>query len=183
MLEFIRFVRGDMQYYAGWAVLGPMMAAFKMGLVSAEKAKKALLRFHFGSMREAELKRMAEAFAREVVPGLLRPEGMKALEEYKAEGHRVMLVSASLDMWLEPWARMNGLELLCTKAAWTLEGKYSGQFATPNCQGPEKVRRLMAVLEPAEYEAVLAYGDSSGDKEMLALASEAHFKPFREAGQ
>ena len=45
------------------------------------------------------------------------------------------------------------------------------------------MRRLMEVVEPAEYEAVLAYGDSSGDKDMLALASEAHFKPFREAGQ
>ena len=88
-----------------------------------------------------------------------------------------------LNMWLEPWARMNGFELLCTQAEWTTDGKYSGQFATPNCHGPEKVRRLMEVVEPGEYEAVLAFGDSSGDKEMLALASEAHFKPFRVEGK
>lgn len=179
MLEFIRFVRGDFRYYAGMAALGPVMAAFKMGFVSNESAKKALLKFHFGNMSQSALKRKAEAFAREVIPGMLRERGMEAVEEYKERGDRIVLVSASLDMWLEPWARMNGFELLCTKAEWSTEGRYSGRFATPNCHGPEKVRRLKEAIDTAEYERVVAFGDSSGDKEMLALASEQHFKPFR----
>ena len=179
MLEFVRFLRGDFRLYAGYAVLGPLLAGFKLGLFSNEKAKRAFLRYHLSNVPQSILKRRAEAFAREVIPGFLRPEGMAALERYRAEGHRVVLVSASLDIWLEPWARMNGLELLCTQADWTTEGKFSGQFATPNCQGPEKVRRLKEAIDIAEYETVVAYGDSSGDKEMLALAAESHYKPFR----
>jgi phosphoserine phosphatase len=34
-------------------------------------------------------------------------------------------------------------------------------------------------LVPADYAPVHAYGDSAGDREMLALADEPHYRPFR----
>jgi phosphoserine phosphatase len=58
-------------------------------------------------------------------------------------------------------------------------GVLTGQFDGHNCYGQEKVRRIQAALDLAHYEHIYAYGDSSGDKPMLALADEAFYKPFR----
>ena len=58
-------------------------------------------------------------------------------------------------------------------------GCLTGRFSTPNCYGPEKVRRIEAVWPHREQYDVSAFGDSRGDKEMLAYADQAYFKPFR----
>ena len=52
-------------------------------------------------------------------------------------------------------------------------------FATPNCKGAEKVRRILGLFPDRESYRLTAFGDSRGDREMLAMADEAHYKPFR----
>ena len=58
-------------------------------------------------------------------------------------------------------------------------GRMTGRFATPNCYGAEKVRRIEDVIPHREHYRVLAFGDSRGDKEMLEYADEKFEKPFR----
>ena len=53
-----------------------------------------------------------------------------------------------------------------------------GRFSTPNCKGGEKVRRLRRLYPDFASETLHVYGDSSGDKELLALADVPHYKPF-----
>ena len=55
----------------------------------------------------------------------------------------------------------------------------TGQSLTPNCYGIEKVKRLRKVFPDLARRHVIAYGDSKGDRELLAIAAEAHYKPFR----
>ena len=76
------------------------------------------------------------------------------------------------------WCADQGLELAATEAE-VAAGRITGNFAGANCHGPEKVRRIKALLDPADYAPVHVYGDSGGDREMLALATEPHYKPFR----
>ncbi|MCU1390542.1 MAG: Phosphoserine phosphatase, partial [Ilumatobacteraceae bacterium] len=51
----------------------------------------------------------------------------------------------------------------------------TGRMAGDNCRGPEKVRRLRAWLADHQLtDAELwAYGDSNGDRELLAAAAHA----------
>jgi hypothetical protein len=57
---------------------------------------------------------------------------------------------------------------------------FSGwRLIAANCYGQEKVTRICAELDLSEYNSIYAYGDSSGDKPMLALADKAFYKPFR----
>jgi phosphatidylglycerophosphatase C len=76
-----------------------------------------------------------------------------------------------------PWAARQGLPLLATPTGWDA-GRFAG-LGGENCNGPEKVRRIDGALDRAGFARVWAYGDSSGDREMLALADEPSFKPFR----
>ena len=90
----------------------------------------------------------------------------------------MLVVSASLADWVGGWCADQGLELVATEAE-VAAGRITGSFAGANCHGPEKVRRITALLDPADYAPIHAYGDSGGDREMLALASEPHYRPFR----
>ena len=48
-------------------------------------------------------------------------------------------------------------------------GRCRGTLDAPNCRGPEKVNRLLARFG-AKPDVLYAYGDSSGDRDLLALA-------------
>lgn len=178
MIEFIKFVRGSGKLFLGYALIAPTLIGMKLGMVPNDKAKERLLTHHFKGMSQATLREKATAFGKEVIPGLLRPQGQVAFREYQEAGHRVMVVSASLDLWLQPYFEAQGIEFLCTAAAYQ-GGAFTGKLADANCNGEEKVKRIQAHVKVADYEEVIAYGDSSGDEAMLGMADAAHFKPFR----
>jgi phosphoserine phosphatase len=55
----------------------------------------------------------------------------------------------------------------------------TGQFIGNNCYGPEKVRRIQELFPDRKQYKLIAFGDSKGDRELLAYADESHYKPFR----
>ncbi len=105
---------------------------------------------------------------------------MQAIEKlnwHQQQGDRVIVVSASMEDWLKPWCDSKGVELLATSLL-SDNGIISGEFATPNCHGEEKVNRIKALLNLSDYDRIFAYGDSSGDTEMLAIADEGFYRKF-----
>ena len=58
-------------------------------------------------------------------------------------------------------------------------GRLTGRFLTKNCYGQEKVNRMLVLYPNRSEYKLIAFGDSRGDKEMLAFADEAYYKPFR----
>lgn len=179
MFHFVRFVVGGPRFVLGLLWLGPALALHAAGLIPADRAKATLLRHFLGGRPQAELEAAARRWTTEALPALLRPAGQARLAALRAEGARVVLVSASLDLWLRPYAEAAGMQLLCTAGAVDEAGRFTGALAGPNCNGPEKERRVRAALRLEDHARVEAYGDSAGDKELLALADAAYFKPFR----
>lgn len=178
LLKFIRFVVGDARFLLGLVVLSPILVAFKLKIVPNYKAKQKMLSWFFKGYAEEAFIQVANDYSLNHIDKILRPEAMKKVAWHQKEGHRVIIVSASLECWLKPWCDKNGLELLATKLA-IESGKVSGKLESPNCHGQEKVNRIKAHLKLEDYETIYAYGDSSGDKEMLELAQHRFYKPFR----
>ncbi|MCB1149091.1 MAG: HAD-IB family hydrolase, partial [Chlamydiia bacterium] len=56
------------------------------------------------------------------------------------------------------------------------KGVLTGKLLGANCRGPEKVRRILETFGPKESYLLYAYGDSAGDREMLALADHPFFR-------
>jgi HAD superfamily phosphoserine phosphatase-like hydrolase len=104
---------------------------------------------------------------------------MERIQWHKAQGHKVVIVSASIACWLKPGCDRNGLELIATKLE-IKEGIVTGKLLTRNCYGIEKVNRVKEKYRLDDYETIYAYGDSRGDKELLELANESFYKPFRD---
>lgn len=169
LFAFLKFAASSpMAYRLGLLRFAPRMALMKFGFLDAGPVKEAFISHFLKGKTRQELEDLADRFYGEVVPGILRTKAMNYLQVLKAEPHRRILVSASLDIWLRPFAEAKGLELICTEAEF--EGDiFTGKFATPNCNGPEKARRIKAHLNLDDYSQVFAFGDSKGDREMLAL--------------
>lgn len=118
-------------------------------------------------------------FARAVAERMLRDDTLGRLRWHQRMGHRTVFVSASLATYLEPLAADLGVErALCTDVAIDVEldhTVYAGRLDGPNCRAEEKLVRLRRWLDDegiAEAE-IWAYGDSRGDREMLAAADHA----------
>ena len=111
---------------------------------------------------------------------------MRFIDEVRDEAHAMAIVSASIDNWVRPFAEMylgqqhdgTDIVVLGTKVETDGNGRLTGRFATSNCYGAEKVRRIAEVWPSRDQYDVSAFGDSKGDKEMLAYADQAYFKPF-----
>lgn len=178
MLEFIRFTKGEAAFLWGFGLMSPVLVLMKLKLLTNKKAKERTLKWFFGGMDESEFNRRCADFSDKILESLIRPGARKQLNWHKAQGHDVYIVSASAENWLKKWCAKEAVQLLATKLE-IIDKKITGKLAGNNCHGEEKVNRIRQALELDQYETIWAYGDTSGDKPMLALAGKASYKPFR----
>ncbi len=158
--------------------LSPWLFGVPVGRVHRDVAKVHVLRHFFGGMSEADFAAIGAEYARQHLPKLLRPQAREQLDWHRAEGHRVIVISASVAEWIRPWTEQEGIELLSTELA-RHDGRITGELAGVNCRCEEKVRRLRALLDPAGYDPIYAYGDTEGDTAMLAIADHPVYRGLR----
>jgi phosphatidylglycerophosphatase C len=160
--------------------VAPRLAGFPFGLVDRQRLKEAVLTAVLGGRAEPEVRARAAGWAARSLPGMVRPAAMERVRWHRTQGHRVVVASASLDLLLEPWAPAAGVDdVLATRLA-VVDGRLTGRLDGPNCYGPEKVARLRALLGDLDGVELYAYGDSRGDRELLAAARHAVYRPFRD---
>lgn len=109
----------------------------------------------------------------------MRPSGLTGLRAEQIEGRTVSLCSASPTLLLKPFAERLGVELIATELE-IVDGKLSGHILGRNCRRDEKVNRLVQRFGPLQHCHLRAWGNSSGDTELLGAAQEAHYRVFRD---
>ena len=110
---------------------------------------------------------------------MIKKSALEKIKFHQENNHRVILVTASGKEWVAPWCEKIGMEIICTEVE-VKNNRLTGKLATVNCYGQEKVNRIKAILTLEDYSSIYAYGDSKGDKEMLALSHNPHYKLFND---
>lgn len=101
----------------------------------------------------------------------LRPEMTGQVAWHRAEGHELVIVSASLSTYLAPFARDHGFDhVIAVEMEVDESGRLTGRLASPNVRGAEKARRLTRWLDGEPPEFLWGYGNSAGDRELLEMA-------------
>ena len=148
----------------------PRLVGVVAGRVSRDEAKEALLVRLLPGMEPAHLEAEAEAYAEEVVARRLRPWVQERVAWHREAGHALVIVSASPELYVAPVGRFLGFDaVLATRLQVGRDGRLTGRMDGLNCRGQEKVARLRAWLGDGPV-VLYAYGDSSGDRELLDLA-------------
>lgn len=179
LLCFIRYVVGDVKFIIGLLVLSPVLVLYKLKIIPNYKAKQKMLSWFFRGYKKDDFEKVANIYSLKHISKILRYKAIKKLKWHKQEGHKIVIVSASIDFWLRPWCEKNGFDLIATKLE-VKDGFITGNLLTKNCYGQEKVNRIQEKYNLDEYSYIYSYGDSKGDKEMLKLANEGFYKPFRD---
>lgn len=193
LIPFLRYVRGDMRLVADLIAVSPWLSAYAVGLLPNGHAKERLLRQALAGRRHEELCRQGAQFAQAILPRLVRDGALATVRGHQRRGHRCVLVSASLDVYLEPWARQIGFDrCIATRLERDDGGIVSGCLLEGNCYGDEKERRMRNLLDEfGDVSYTYAYGDSKGDRAMLSMVDEGYlinrnareFEPLRRMRQ
>lgn len=177
LLDFMSFAKGRLSFGLGMIILSPILVLYKLKLIPNWRAKEMVLSYFFKGMPEHQFHQLCESFAREIIPGLIRPKAKEELERHRREGNRVVIVSASAENWIQPWASQINIELIATRLQ-IIDGKMTGRFVGKNCFGEEKVARVNQFLVLSDYPTIETYSDSRSDQPLLDLGTRKHFKPF-----
>lgn len=181
LLEFIRFAKGAKGFWLGFLRYAHLLVLMKLGLYPNWKVKQKVFAHFFEGMRIETFDELCRRFAQNQQYLLFRPKGIETLYQALNDGVEVIIVSASIDNWVRPFfENLNNQNILILGTQIEVkDGHLTGRFLTKNCYGQEKVNRILARYPNREDYHLTAYGDSRGDKELLAFADKSHYKPFR----
>ena len=179
LLEIIKYQKGVFSFYLGFLLCSPFLVAYKLGIISNQAAKEITLRWFFGKMPLAAFQEACNTFAVAGIDGLVRPKALTEIEKLKAAGAEIVIVSASAENWIQQWCNRHQLQLIATRLEINPKERITGRIEGRNCHGQEKVRRITAAYNLEQYDEVYCYGDTKGDKPMLALATFPFYRPFR----
>ena len=175
LIEFIRYAKGSMALGLGFMRYAHLLVLMIIGIYPNYKAKQKVFSHFFKDTTLDDFNALCKAFAASS-NHLLRPNAIEAINHAIKEGSEVLIVSASIDNWVQPFFPQ--VKVVGTQIE-VIDGKLTGRFLSKNCYGQEKVNRILSLYPNRQDYHLTAYGDSRGDKEMLAFADESHFKPFR----
>lgn len=178
MLELARFTAGDLRFFVGMAAIAPWLVAMKLSLVSKKSAKEKLLRYFFGGMPIAAFDKKCMEFTTQRLPALIKQEAMDAIDAHRATETPIVVVSASAENWVAPWCRENNIQCIASRLE-LVDEKVTGKLSGENCNGIEKVSRIKECFNLADYSYVYCYGDTSGDTNMLAIATHPFYRCYQ----
>lgn len=147
----------------------PWIQAYYLNFYPAHAMRAKLFRSMFRDTPAIELQRLGEEYAQELVSAL-SPEIFAQLQQHQLLGDQVVLVSASIDIYLAPLCKLLGIELICTETQ-IKNGMMTGYYSTPDCSSEQKKLRIREQYPLKHYQRIYAYGNSSEDLDMLSLAT------------
>jgi phosphatidylglycerophosphatase C len=136
--------------------------------------KSRAIRAVMGGDARALVEAWAERFVADLHPrGAFRAAGLAVLEAHRSAGDRLVLLSASPDLYVPMIGRLLRFErTVCTEVRW--EGaRLDGTLRSANRRGEEKVRCLEQLREDYAHAQVTAYGNSVSDIPHLERADRA----------
>jgi HAD superfamily hydrolase (TIGR01490 family) len=172
---FMRTAVRPSRRLAGRALLAPAYVGYKCGFTTAGRVREIAARIGFTGEDAAAVGDAGRRYAHETLPGMVRRRAQERIEWHQSRGDHIVVVSASLDVYLGPWCEERQLSYICT----TLEhrnGKLTGKCVDGDCSGHEKPRRILERCQLSEYELIYAYGDTPDDGPMLALAQRKYYR-------
>jgi phosphatidylglycerophosphatase C len=136
--------------------------------------KSRMIRMAMGGMRRETIEAWADFYVGGLErQGRLRPIALKVITTHREAGDKLVLLSASPDIYVPKIGAMLGFDqTFCTELIWDGE-RLDGRLRTPNRRGPEKTRCLNQVRKLYKDLPVIAYGNASSDLDHMRKADSA----------
>ncbi len=172
---FIFFSASKVRVLVGSVLLGPMILGYKLGWISGSRMRSAIVRLAFWGRNPEQVRALGVEYSRTRLARTLRPEMLDRIRWHRERGDTVVIVSASLAVYLKPWCDDLGVEVIGNELE--QNGRLlTGRYTNGDCSAQEKATRVRARYDLTRYPVIYAYGDSPEDRELLELAHERFFR-------
>ena len=176
MFMYLKFYNPS-KFYFQFIKHMPLFVLLKLKLADAEKVKKSFITSILKGESRTKIERKSQAFFDKYQDEIFRKNAVEFINNIDRTHTESYIVSASLDIWVKPFAEKFKMKLLSTRAEFK-DDIFTGNFIGKNCNGPEKVNRIIEEVKDRKFDKIIAFGDTSGDREMLAWADESQFEFF-----
>jgi HAD superfamily hydrolase (TIGR01490 family) len=179
--SFINFLLDTFDFSSfckGIAVnLFPLLLS-SLRLTSDDEPKERVFQHFFSGWSEEAFNSVCTKYSLAKIDGIINQEALEKVNWHRSQHHMLVIASASINMWIIPWAKRNGfIDVIATEPE-IKGGTLTGRFRTKNCKGPEKLRRFLEHYPYRNQYFLYAYGDSQGDKPLLNIADKPFFRSF-----
>jgi len=174
---FIRFAVTLMHLIKGSLYMAPFVLLFKLKVIPNYTAKERLFKTFFKGISIDRFNELSDKFITNI-DQIVNPVALEKVRWHQQMGHEVIIISASVENWIRPWANKNDIETVLATGLQLDDQIITGNFLTKNCHGAEKVNRLLEAYPDRDSYTLYAYGDSNGDKELLAAADYPFYRKF-----
>lgn len=171
--KFLHFSATRRRALLAKIVLPPFFILYKAGILSAPKMRSIASFVAFSGRQVADVIAAGNQYVDDILPNFLRKEALTQLNWHKDNGDQIVIVSASLDVYLKPWCTQQGFALICSELQ-IERGKFSGHYVQGDCSCANKPTLIRAQFDLEQYSYIYAYGDTPEDLAMLNLADEAY---------
>jgi HAD superfamily hydrolase (TIGR01490 family) len=170
LIPFLQRLCGTRAVMRAMAAQFGSLALAAAGMGERDDAKAVLLARLLAGHERARVEAVVARYTDRVTAKQLRPDVVARADWHRGQGHRLLIVSASPELYVRPVADALGFDdVLATRLETDDGGRLTGRLAGPNVRGEEKVRRIQAWLD-GRAAVVWAYGNSSSDRPMLDMA-------------
>ena len=170
---FIFYAHSHMRIVKRGVTILPWILAYYAKQYPAHLMRPKLYQALFKNIDADQVQKAAQHYVKTLVKHL-DSDLLKQLQQHQRLGHRVILVSASLDLYLQPLCQHLGIELICTQVE-IQNNLLTGQYASQDCSNEQKAIRILECCNLSHYSHVYAYGNSDEDLAMLELADTVHY--------
>lgn len=175
LVAFFIFTHGFVRFCWNMFISIPIIVVWKLGMLDAGKGKNFVVNRFYKNWTKDRIRKQGEAFLKERMPKILRKGAIDLVQSYQKKGNTIVVVSANIDAHLRPFCEKYQLNLICINLHYE-NNIYTGRFENPNCNKQEKVKRVKDIYNKNNFDTIIAYGNSSGDKAMLNWADESYYR-------
>jgi len=161
---------------AYWAYHTPLYFLFKLGVISQTRFRRpwaSHLAWYFRGLSVEECVHIWDRIVSDHMAALWREDSLNILNQHKAAGDLVVLVSAGPAPLEESIARLLGADIAVGTQFEERDGRYTGKIKGKVCLAENKAllskERLLAEGIDVDFAASSAYADSSGDVALLEM--------------
>jgi phosphatidylglycerophosphatase C len=173
--DFFFFAINRKRLIFGTIFLLPILLCYKLRVLSPSITREIVAGIAFNGRKMADIQAIGMEYSNNVIPQYIRPEALKKIQWHKSRGDKIVVVSASIDVYLKGWCDNSGVELICTSFE-VKNGLITGKYFRGDCSGKEKAIRILNNYNIKDYQIIYAYGDTPEDKEMLELADVKYYQ-------
>lgn len=170
LIDFILYAVGKRRFVFTMMYLSPILLLYFCKIIPNWYAKQIVITSFFKGFDVEKFNALSRHYSLNRIPQIVKPSMMQKINTHKANGDTVVVVTASCENWVKPWCDSVGIECIATRLK-VHNNILTGKFDGKNCYGVEKVKRIKEKYNLFDYDKIYAYGNSKGDRAMLALAN------------